>query len=148
METYMAKPAEVGRKWYVVDAKGKTLGRLATAVAHILRGKHKPIFTPGVDCGDHVIVVNADQVVVTGKKRERKFVYHHSMYPGGLKAIKYGDLLAKNPESALVRAIRGMLPKNSLGRQMLRKLRVYRGAEHPHAAQQPEAYEIKQKAGR
>jgi len=148
LKTYMAKPAEVVRKWYVVDAKGQTLGRLATAVAHILHGKHKPTFTPGVDCGDHVIVVNAGQVTVTGKKRQTKIVYHHSMYPGGLKAIKYGDLLAKRPEFAITRAIRGMLPKNSLGRRMLRKLRVYRDAEHPHAAQLPETYEIKQKARR
>ncbi|MGE5549993.1 MAG: 50S ribosomal protein L13 [Bacteroidota bacterium] len=143
METYMAKPAEVGQKWYLVDAEGKTLGRLATAVARVLHGKHKPTFTPGVDCGDHVIVINADKVVVTGRKREKKMVYHHSLYPGGLKAVKYGDLLANRPERALTRAIRGMLPKNSLGRHMLRKLRVYRGAEHPHAAQQPESYEIK-----
>lgn len=143
METYMTKPAEVGRKWFVVDAKGKTLGRLAAAVARVLSGKHKPFYTPGVDCGDHVIIINADQVEVTGRKREKKFVYHHSLYPGGLKAIKYGDLLASRPEKALTRAIRGMLPKNALGRQMLRKLRVYRGPEHPHAAQQPESYSVK-----
>ncbi len=148
METYMAKPAEVGRKWYVFDAKGKTLGRLATAVASVLHGKHKPTFTPGVDCGDHVIVINVGQVVVTGKKREKKFLYHHSMYPGGLKAIKYGDLLANRPEVALTHAVKGMLPKNPLGRKMLRKLRVYRGAEHPHAAQQPETYDLTQGARR
>lgn len=148
MDTYMAKPKEVGQKWYVVDAKGKTLGRMATAVAMVLRGKHRPTFTPGVDCGDHVIIINADHVVVTGKKREKKFIYRHSMYPGGLKAIKYGDLLAKNPESALTRAVRGMLPKNRLGRHLLQKLRVYRGAEHPHAAQTPEIYEIKERARR
>ena len=144
METYMAKPAEVSRKWYVIDAKGQTFGRLASAVASILSGKNKPIFTPGVDCGDHVIVINAEQVAVTGKKRQNKIVYHHSMYPGGLKAAKFGDLLAKQPEKTLARAVRGMLPKNTLGRHMLSKLRVYRGPEHPHAAQLPEAYEIKQ----
>ncbi|MGE5528308.1 MAG: 50S ribosomal protein L13 [Patescibacteria group bacterium] len=148
MDTYMAKPGESGGKWYVVDARGKTLGRLATGVATILSGKNKPTYTPGVDCGDHVIVINADQVVVTGNKRQTKMVYRHSMYPGGLKAVKYGDLLAKNPEAALTRAIRGMLPKNSLGRKMLRKLRVYRGSEHPHAAQTPEIHEIKQAARR
>lgn len=148
METYMAKPGEIDRKWYVVDAEGKTLGRLASAVAAILRGKHKPTYTPGVDCGDHVIVLNADRVVVTGKKRANKIVYHHSMYPGGLKAVKFGDLLAKQPEKVLARAIRGMLPKNSLGRQMLRKLRVYRGSEHPHAAQRPEVIQIAANNGR
>ena len=144
----MAKPAEVSHKWYVVDAKGQTLGRLASVVASTLRGKHKPTFTPGVDCGDHVIVINAEHVVVTGKKREKKMVYRHSMYPGGLKAMRYGELLDKRPERALARAVWGMLPKNSLGRRFFRKLRVYRGAEHPHAAQKPEPYEIKARTGR
>ena len=148
MKTYMAKPAEASHKWYVVDAKGKTLGRLATTVAHLLHGKHKPTFTPGVDGGDHVIVINAGQVTVTGKKRRNKIVYHHSMYPGGLKAIRYGELLDKRPERALTRAVRGMLPKTSLGRRMLRRLQVYRGAEHPHAAQTPETYETKESARR
>lgn len=148
METYMAKPADITRKWYVIDAKGQNFGRLASAVATILAGKHKPTFTPGVDCGDHVIVINADQVAVTGKKLQNKIIYRHSMYPGGLKAVKFGAALSKQPEKTLTRAVRGMLPKNTLGRHMLGKLRVYRGPEHPHAAQLPEVYEIKQRTRR
>ena len=143
MKTYLAKPDEVQRKWYVIDAEGKTLGRLATAVATILRGKHKPIFTPNVDCGDHVVIINAEKVVLTGNKAEDKIRYTHSQYPGGLKAAKYGDLLKNKPEYALTKTIWGMLPHNRLGRQMIKKLRVYRGAEHPHAAQLPETLEIK-----
>ncbi|WP_132013366.1 50S ribosomal protein L13 [Hydrogenispora ethanolica] len=143
MKTYLAKPEEVQRKWYVIDAEGKTLGRLATAVATILRGKHKPTFTPNVDCGDHVVIINAEKVVLTGNKAEDKVRYTHSQYPGGLKAAKYGDLLKTKPEYALTKTIWGMLPHNRLGRQMIKKLRVYRGSEHPHAAQQPEALEIK-----
>ena len=143
MRTYMAKPNEVEQKWFVVDAQGVTLGRLASTVASILRGKHKPQFTPGVDCGDHVIILNAEKVTLTGKKREQKIRYTHTLYPGGLKAIKYSALLEKRPEEALTKTIWGMLPHNRLGRQMIKKLKVYRGAEHPHAAQKPENLEIK-----
>lgn len=142
MKTFLAKPEEVQRKWYLVDAEGKTLGRLASQVAAILRGKHKPTFTPNVDCGDHVIIINADKVVLTGKKATDKVLYRHSMYPGGLKAVKYGQLLKTKPEQALTKTIWGMLPHNRLGRQMIKKLRVYRGAEHPHAAQLPEKLEV------
>jgi large subunit ribosomal protein L13 len=142
MKTFLATAADIQRKWFVVDANGKTLGRLATAVASILRGKHKPTFTPNVDCGDHVIIINAEKIVLTGKKAENKVQYRHSMYPGGLKAVKYGDLLKNKPEYALTRTIWGMLPHNRLGRQMIKKLRVYRGNEHPHAAQKPENLEI------
>ncbi|HEX7714151.1 MAG TPA: 50S ribosomal protein L13 [Bacillota bacterium] len=143
MQTYMAKPEEVQHKWYLVDAEGQTLGRLASTVAMILRGKNKPTFTPNVDCGDHVIIINAEKVVLTGKKAEDKIHYTHSMYPGGLKAIKYGQLLKNKPEYALTRTIWGMLPHNSMGRKMIKKLRVYRGNEHPHQAQVPEKLEIK-----
>jgi large subunit ribosomal protein L13 len=142
MKTFLAKAEEVQRKWYIVDAEGKTLGRLATRVATILRGKHKPIFTPNVDCGDHVIIINADKVVLTGNKINDKMHYTHSGYPGGLKAVKYGRLLKTKPEYALTKTIWGMLPHNRLGRQMIKKLRVYRGAEHPHAAQLPEKLEV------
>jgi len=143
MQTYMAKPEEIKRKWYLVDAKDKTLGRLATKVASILRGKHKPEFTPNVDCGDHVIIINAEKVHLTGKKATAKIHYTHSMYPGGLKAIQYGTLLKTKPEYALTKTIWGMLPHNSLGRKMIKKLKVYRGNEHPHQAQVPEKLEIK-----
>ena len=143
MQTYMAKPEEVQHKWYLVDAEGQTLGRLASTVAMILRGKNKPTFTPNVDCGDHVIIINAEKVVLTGKKAEDKIHYTHSMYPGGLIAIKYGQLLKNKPEYALTRTIWGMLPHNSMGRKMIKKLRVYRGNEHPHQAQVPEKLEIK-----
>ena len=143
MQTYMAKPEEVQHQWYLVDAEGQTVGRLASTVAMILRGKNKPTFTPNVDCGDHVIIINAEKVVLTGKKAEDKIHYTHSMYPGGLKAIKYGQLLKNKPEYALTRTIWGMLPHNSMGRKMIKKLRVYRGNEHPHQAQVPEKLEIK-----
>lgn len=143
MQTYMAKPEEVQHKWYLVDAEGQTLGRLASTVAKILRGKNKPTFTPNVDCGDHVIIINAEKVILTGKKAEDKIHYTHSMYPGGLKAFKYGQLLKDKPEYALTRTIWGMLPHNSMGRKMIKKLRVYRGSEHPHQAQAPEKLEIK-----
>jgi large subunit ribosomal protein L13 len=143
MKTFMPVTEEVQRKWYLVDAEGKTLGRLATAVATILRGKHKPIFSPSVDCGDFVIIINAGKVVLTGNKMEDKIRYTHSMYPGGLKAVKYGDLLKNKPEYALTKTIWGMLPHNRLGRQVIKKLKVYRGSEHPHAAQLPEKLEIK-----
>jgi len=138
----MAKANEVERKWYVVDAEGKPLGRLASEVAKILRGKHKPEYTPHVDTGDHVIVVNAEKVVLTGKKLDQKLYRHHSLYPGGLKEIKYRAFLKDKPERAVELAVKGMLPKNSLGRAMFKKLKVYRGAEHNHAAQKPEKLEI------
>jgi large subunit ribosomal protein L13 len=143
MSTYLAKPGEVQRKWYVVDAEGKTLGRLATVIASILRGKHKPEFTPNVDCGDHVIIINAEKIELTGKKMTEKIHYTHSMYPGGLKALSYGKLLREKPEYAIKKTIWGMLPHNRLGRQMIKKLRVYRGSEHPHQAQVPEKLEVK-----
>ncbi|MCW2277782.1 50S ribosomal protein L13 [Heliophilum fasciatum] len=142
MRTFMAKANEIERKWYVVDATDKTLGRLASEVARLLRGKHKPIFTPHVDTGDHVIVINAEKVRLTGKKLTQKMYYHHSRYPGGMKLINYGTLLRTKPERAMEKAIRGMLPKNSLGEQMYRKLKVYAGPNHPHQAQQPEVFEI------
>ena len=142
LKTYQAKPNEIERKWYVIDAKGKTLGRLATTVASILRGKHRPYFTPNVDCGDHVIVINADQVVLTGKKLQQKKYYSHSMYPGGLKVTPYQTLMEKKPEFVISKAVSGMIPHNRLGRQMIKKLKVYRGSEHPHAAQKPEPLEI------
>jgi len=138
----MAKANEVERKWYVVDSEGKPLGRLASEVAKILRGKNKPNYTPHVDTGDFVIVLNADKVVLTGKKMEQKLYRHHSGYPGGLKEIKYRLFLKEKPEKAIEVAVKGMLPKNSLGRAMGRKLKVYRGAEHPHEAQKPEKLEI------
>ncbi len=139
MRTFQAKPLEVTRKWHLVDAKGKTLGRLATHVATLLRGKHKPIFTPHVDTGDHVIVVNAQDIRLTGKKLKNKTYYHHTGYPGGLKAISAEHLLERKPTELVSKAIRGMLPKTTLGKHMAKKLRVYAGPDHPHAAQQPEA---------
>lgn len=141
MKTFMAKEGEVERKWYVVDAAGKTLGRLAAEVARILRGKHKPVFTPHVDTGDHVIVINAEKVVLTGKKPQQKMWYCHSGYPGGLKATNYATLMKTRPERVVEKAIVGMLPHNRLGARMAKKLRVYRGADHPHAAQKPEVWQ-------
>lgn len=141
--SYMAKPEEMERKWFVVDAEGKTLGRLASQVASILRGKHKPIFTPHVDCGDHVIVINAEKVVLTGNKLKDKIYYRHTMYPGGLRAIPYGKLLETQPERAVERAIKGMIPHTRLGHRIGMKLKVYKGPEHPHAAQKPEPLDIK-----
>ncbi len=138
----MAKAETVQRKWYVVDAEGMVLGRLASQVAAILRGKNKPTFTPHVDTGDHVIVLNADKVVLTGDKLNQKFYRRHSGYPGGLKETSYKDLMAKKADLAVIEAVRGMLPKNALGRQMIKKLRVYKGAEHDHAAQKPEVLEL------
>lgn len=138
MKTYMAKAEQVQRKWYVVDAEGKPLGRLASEVAKILRGKHKPTYTPHVDTGDHVIILNADKVELTGKKLDQKMYRYHTGFPGGLKEIKYRHLLERRPEKAVELAIKGMLPKNSLGRAMYRKLKVYKGSEHDHQAQQPE----------
>ncbi len=143
MRTYMTKPNEVERKWYVVDAEGKTLGRLASEVAAILRGKHKPTYTPHVDTGDHVIIINAEKVELTGKKLTNKLYYRHSLHPGGLKVRTALEMRTNYPEQMLERAIRGMLPKGSLGRQMFKKLHVYRGSEHPHQAQKPEVYELR-----
>ena len=142
--TFSAKPADAlaTRAWWVVDADGKPLGRLASAVASVLRGKHKPTFTPNLDTGDHVIVVNADKVVLTAGKAERKPVYRHSGYPGGLRTESYADLLARRPEEAVRRTIRGMLPKTRLGRAQLLKLKVYAGPTHPHAAQQPQPLDV------
>jgi len=137
VRTYSPKASEIQRDWWVVDAQGQVLGRMATKVARILRGKHKPTFTPHLDCGDHVIVVNAAKVTVTSDKADKKVLFRHSGYPGGLKSITLGESLARKPEEVVRGAIRGMLPHNRLGRQMLRKLKVYAGGEHPHAAQQP-----------
>jgi len=142
MKTFMAKPLEIERKWYVVDAEGKTLGRLASVVASILRGKNKPIFTPHVDTGDHVIILNAEKVLLTGKKLDQKMYRTHSLFPGGMKEVKYRHLMEKHPERAIELAIKGMLPKNSLGRQMFRKLKVYTGTEHDHQAQKPEVLDL------
>ncbi len=142
MKTYMAHAETVERKWYVVDAAGLPLGRLATKVASVLRGKHKPTFTPNVDTGDFVIVINTDKVVLTGKKLEDKFYRYHTGYIGGLKEIPYKKLMAEKSDLAVYEAVKGMLPKNSLGRVMLKKLRVYKGAEHNHAAQKPETLKV------
>jgi len=140
--TYMAKPGEVKDNWYVIDAKGKTLGRLASEVARILRGKHKPTFTPHVNMGDHVIVINAEKIVLTGKKLDQKRHYWHTGYPGGIKSVDYRTLMEKHPERAVMYAVKGMLPKNKLGAKMLKKLRVYRGEEHPHQAQKPQEWKL------
>ena len=142
MKTFMANAQNVERNWYIVDADGMTLGRLASQVAAILRGKNKPTFTPHVDCGDHVIVINAAKVVLSGKKLDQKVYYHHSGFAGGLKETKYRKLMAEKPEFAVKHAVIGMLPKGPLGRQMARKLRVYAGAEHEHEAQKPEVLEL------
>ena len=142
MKTFMAKAHDVQRKWYIVDAEGKTLGRLASEVAKVLRGKNKPEYTPHVDTGDHVIILNAEKVVLTGKKLDQKVYRHHSHYPGGLKEIKYRAFMQDKPERAVEIAIKGMLPHNSLGRAMFRKLKVYRGTEHDHIAQKPEKLDI------
>jgi large subunit ribosomal protein L13 len=139
--TYAPKPAEIVRKWHVIDAEGLVLGRLATECARLLRGKHQPFFAPNCDTGDHVIVINADKVVMTSNKASQKFAYRHSGYPGGLRQTSYADLLQDNPVSVVERAVRGMIPKNTLGRQQLAKLKVYAGSDHPHDAQQPTAYD-------
>lgn len=138
----MANAQNVERKWYVVDADGMVLGRLATQIANVLRGKNKPIYTPHVDTGDFVIIINADKAVLTGKKLDQKIYYHHSGYPGGLYETKYRELMAKKPEFAVRHAITGMLPKGPLGRKMAKKLFVYAGGEHPHAAQKPESLDL------
>ena len=142
MKTFVAKEHEVEKKWLVVDAKDKILGRLATQIAVRLRGKHKPIFTPHADTGDFVVVLNADKVALTGKKWDKKIYYHHTGYIGGLKEISAKNLLEKKPEDLLRFAVKGMLPKNSLGRRQLKKLKIYVGTDHPHEAQQPEVLEI------
>jgi len=144
VRTFTPKPGDIQRDWYVIDATDVVLGRLATQVATLLRGKHKPTFAPHVDGGDFVVVINADKVAVSGNKRVTKMAYRHSGYPGGLRAIPYGELLDKHPERAIEKAVRGMLPKNRLARQQMTKLRVYRGEDHPHAAQQPKPFEITQ----
>jgi len=142
IKTYTPKPADIEREWYVVDAKDQTLGRLATQIAVLLRGKHKPIFSPHMDVGDFVIVINADKIRVTGNKMETKFHYRHSGYPGGLRAIALRDQLQRFPDRVIRSAVRGMLPKNSLGRKQLKKLKVYTTATHPHEAQRPKTYEL------
>ena len=146
MRTYSPKAGELSHEWFVIDATDVVLGRLASQAATLLRGKHKPTFAPHVDGGDFVIIINADKVALTGNKREQKKAYRHSGYPGGLTAVGYVELLEKNPERAVEKAIRGMLPKNTLGRAQLSKLKVYRGPEHPHQAQKPQPYEISQVA--
>jgi large subunit ribosomal protein L13 len=146
VRTFTPKAAEVDRRWHVIDATDIVLGRLASQVAILLRGKHKPIFAAHLDTGDFVVVVNAEKVALTGSKREQKKAYRHSGYPGGLRAVGYTELLDKHPERAVEKAIRGMLPKNTLGRAQLSKLKVYRGPEHPHQAQKPQPYEISQVA--
>jgi len=143
LKTYMAKPAEIDRKWYVIDAEGQTLGRLASEVASILKGKHKAIYTPHVDTGDFVIVINAGKIQMTGNKLSDKMYRRYSGYPGGLKEVNYGTLLARKPEKAIEAAVKGMLPHNRLGRAMYKKLKVYRGSEHPHQAQKPELRELR-----
>ncbi len=144
MKTYSAKPLEVERKWYVIDAEGEILGRLATKIASILRGKNKPEYTPNVDTGDFVVVINAAKICVTGKKLTDKKYYHHTGFPGGLKVASLQELMEKNPISALEKAVKGMLPHNTLGDEQFQKLKVYAGSEHPHAAQQP--IELKKEA--
>ena len=143
MKTFSAKPLEVERKWYVIDADGATLGRLAVAAADILRGKNKPQYTPNVDTGDFVIVINAEKVTVSGKKETDKMYRSHSGYPGGFKEISFKDLMEKTPEKAIEKAVKGMLPHNTLGDEQFQKLKVYVGSEHPHAAQKPVIYELK-----
>ncbi len=143
MKTYMAKPAEVERKWYVIDASGQTLGRLSSEVASILRGKHKADYTPHVDTGDYVIVINAQEIKLTGDKLNQKMFRYHTGYPGGLKEMDYRTLLQKKPEKAIEAAVKGMLPHNRLGNKMYKKLKVYRGSEHPHQAQKPENRQLR-----
>lgn len=142
MKSFMASPSTVERKWYVVDAEGKTLGRLASEVANVLIGKNKPTYTPHIDTGDYVIVVNAEKIQVTGKKLDQKIYYHHSEYVGGMKEATLREMMQKKPEFVITHAVKGMLPKGPLGRQMLKKLHVYAGPEHNHAAQKPETLDI------
>ena|SRR5215216_3806695 len=143
MKSFMARSREVERKWLLIDAEGQTLGRLATEIARLLRGKDKPQYTPHVDTGDFVVVVNAEKVVVTGKKTEQKVYYRHSGYPGGLKTTSYEEMLERKPTEILRRAVKGMMPKTRLGRQQLKKLKIYAGPEHPHEAQRPKSYEVR-----
>jgi len=142
MTTYSAKPSDIKRDWYVVDASGKTLGRLATEIAKRLRGKHKPEYTPHMDTGDYIVVINAKEVKVTGNKTTDKIYHHHTGFPGGLKSITFDKLIAKKPEMIIEKAVKGMLPRGPLGRDMYRKLKVYPGAEHKHSAQQPKVLEL------
>ena len=144
MRTFSPKDSDITRQWHVIDASGVVLGRVASQAAVLLRGKHKPIFAPHVDTGDFVIIINADKVALSGNKLEQKQAYRHSGYPGGLRAVSYAELMEKHPERAVEKAVRGMLPKNSLGRKTLRKLKVYAGPDHPHKAQQPVPFEITQ----
>lgn len=146
MRTFTPKPGDVERSWYVIDATDVVLGRLASHTAQLLRGKHKPVFAPHVDAGDFVIIINAEKVALTGNKLEKKLAYRHSGYPGGLRSVKYSELLETKPERAIEKAVRGMLPKNKLADQQLKKLKVYRGSEHPHQAQQPVPFTIDQVA--
>jgi len=143
MKSYMARPREVERNWYLIDAEGQTLGRLATEIARLLRGKNKAQYTPHVDTGDFVVVVNAEKVVVTGRKAEQKVYYRHTGYPGGLRETSYEVMLGRKPTEILRKAVRGMMPKTRLGRQQLRKLKIYAGPEHPHEAQNPQPYEVR-----
>ena len=138
-KTFTPRAGDIERQWFVVDAEGKTLGRLASQIAHVLRGKHKPTYSPHMDLGDHIVVINAEKIRVTGRKAEQKVYYRHTGYPGGLRTTTYEDMLGKHPERILRIAVKGMLPNNILGRQMFKKLRVYAGPEHEHAAQQPQA---------
>lgn len=142
MSSYIAKPSEIERKWYILDAEGKTLGMLASEAASILRGKKKPIYTPYIDCGDYVIVINAEKIQVTGKKAKKKIYKHHTGYPGGLREITFEKLMEKDPEEIIRHAVKGMMPKGPMGRQMYKKLKVYAGPEHKHAAQKPEVWEF------
>ena len=142
MRTFTEKQTEIEREWYVVDAEGQTLGRLASRVAPILKGKHKPTYTPYLDCGDFVIIINAEKIRVTGRKLDQVFYHHHSGYPGGLRSVSLREQLGKHPERVLQAAVRGMLPKNKLGRRMIKKLKVYAGDSHPHEAQQPKPLEL------
>ena len=142
MSTYMPKAGDITRSWYLIDAEGQTLGKVATKAADLLRGKHKPTFVPHMDCGDHVIIVNADKIVLTGKKLEQKMYYHHTGYIGNMKQVKYSTLLAKKPEFVMTKAVKGMIPDTTIGRQALTRLRVFAGAEHTHAAQKPEKVEL------
>ena len=142
MSTYMPKAGDITRKWYIIDAEGQTLGKVATKAADLLRGKHKPTFVPHMDCGDNVIIINADKIVLTGKKLEQKMYYHHTGYIGNMKQVKYKTLLEKKPEFVMTKAVKGMIPDTTIGRQALTRLRVYAGAEHTHAAQKPEKVEL------
>jgi large subunit ribosomal protein L13 len=147
MKSYMARPLSVERKWHLIDAEGRTLGRLATEIATVLRGKNKPQYTPHVDTGDFVVVVNAEKIIVTGKKAEQKVYRRHSQRPGGLKEVSYEQMLERKPEEILRKAVRGMMPKTRLGRQQFRKLKLYAGPEHPHEAQNPQPYEVREENG-